>query len=105
MKSKFPDCRIPEIERPEDVFDAMLNIFRNRFGNGQEPVPRSWLTDSEIFETIREAKKKYIKGKGDKRIESKDNHYHRADGADRDRDPGGAGDCGRRVSDATSQEK
>lgn len=104
MKSKFPDCEVSEIKEPEDVFDAMINIFYNRFGK-QEPIMRSWLTDSEIFETIREAKKKYIKGKGDKRIESKDNHNHRTDGADRNRDPGGAGDCGRRVSDATSQEK
>ena len=105
MKSKFPDCEVPEIKEPEDVFDAMTNIFRNRFGNGQELVPRSWLTDSEIFETIREAKEKYIEGKGDKRIESKDNHDNCPDGADSDHDHGSAGNCGRRVSDATSQEK
>lgn len=73
MKSKFPDCEVPEIKEPEDVFDAMINIFYNRFGK-QEPVMRSWLTDSEIFETIREAKEKYIEGKEGKRIESKDNH-------------------------------
>lgn len=101
MKSKFPDCQVPEIERPEDVFDAMLNIFRNRFREGL--LPRAWLTDSEIFETIREAKEKYIEGKEGRRIESKDNHDDRPDDADSDRDPGGAGDRGRRVSDATSQ--
>ena len=102
MKSKFPDCEVPEIKEPEDVFDTMINIFYNRFGK-QEPVVRSWLTDSEIFETIREAKEKYIEGKEGKRIESEDNHDDRPDDADSDRDPGGAGDRGRRVSDATSQ--
>lgn len=105
MKSKFPDCRVPEIEKPEDVFDAILNIFRNRFGDGWDPMPRAWLTDSEIFETIREAKEKYIEGKGGKRVESKDNHDDRPDDVDSDRDPGGTGDRGRRVSNATSHEK
>ena len=105
MKSKFPDCRIPEIEKPEDVFDVILNVFRNRFGDGRDPVPRAWLTDSEIFETIRETKEKYIERKGEKRIEGENDCNYRPDGADSDRDAGGAENRGWDVGDATSQDK